>query len=87
MATTRSPSRGVSQSMLRFHNSSFVEALPVGDGTKIRGRRYHIIFIDEYSQMDELIIKLVIRPMLNIKRKGKQNQLIVAGTAYYRWNH
>jgi len=86
-STTRSPSRGAAQSILKFHNGSFVEALPVGDGNKIRGRRYHIVFIDEYAQMDETIIKLVIRPMLNIKRGRRENKLIVASTAYYRWNH
>ena len=86
-ATVKSPSRGAAQSILKFHNRSFIEALPVGDGTKIRGRRYFIIFIDEYAQMDESIIKLVIRPMLNVKRKGRDNKLIVASTAYYRWNH
>ena len=48
---------------------------------------HNCIFIDEYAQMDEMIIKLVVRPMLNIKRKGRQNKLIVASTAYYRWNH
>jgi len=86
-ATNKPPSRGTAQSILRFHNGSFVEALPVGDGTKIRGRRYNIEFVDEYAQMDELIIKLVIRPMLNIKRKGRANKLVVTSTAYYRWNH
>ena len=86
-ATVRSPSRGAAQSILRYHNASFVEALPVGDGNKIRGRRYNVIFIDEYAQMDETIIKLVIRPMLNIKRARRENKLIVASTAYYRWNH
>lgn len=86
-ATTKAPSRGSAQSILKFHNGSFIEALPVGDGTKIRGRRYYLCFIDEYAQMDEGIIKLVIRPMLNIKRAGRENKLIVASTAYYKWNH
>lgn len=86
-ATSKASSRGSAQSVLRFHNGSFIEALPVGDGNKIRGRRYHIVFIDEYAQMDESIIKLVIRPMLNIKRGNKENKLIIASTAFYRWNH
>lgn len=86
-ATTKASARGAAQSLLRFHNGSFIEALPLGDGNKIRGRRYHIVGLDEYAQIDESIIKLVIRPMLNIKRGNRDNKLIVASTSFYRWNH
>lgn len=86
-STAKRASRGVASTILKFGNGSFIEALPVGDGTKIRGRRYNVALIDEYAQMDETIIKLVIRPMLNIKRGRRENKLIVASTAYYRWNH
>lgn len=72
---------------MQFHNGSFIEALPVGDGNKIRGRRYHIVLGDEWAQMDPDIIKKVIRPMMNVKIKGRQNQLITSSTAYYSWNH
>lgn len=86
-STARIASRNVASTILKFGNGSFIEALPVGDGTKIRGRRYNVAFIDEYAQMDETIIKLVIRPMLNIRQGRRDNKLIVASTSYYRWNH
>lgn len=77
------------QSIVRFqYSGSFVEALPLGnDGSKIRGRRYNVALCDEMAQIPEEIVKLVIRPMLNIKIYGRQNQLIQASTAYYKWNH
>jgi len=71
-----------------FNNGSFVEGLPVGnDGGNIRGRRYHIVCADEYAQHDEKILKLVIRPMLNIKLAGRRNQYHIATTPYYKHNH
>lgn len=98
-ACIKPSARGNNQTILKFKNGSFIEALPIGDGKKIRGRRYNIVFLDEYAQIPENIIKLVIRPMLIVKRgydprkRGKTdentmgNQTIVASTAYYRWNH
>lgn len=90
--------RSNNQTILKFKNGSFIEALPIGDGKKIRGRRYHLVFLDEYAQIPESVIKLVIRPMLIVKKgydprkRGKEdsamgNQTIIASTAYYRWNH
>ena len=83
----RGTSRAMYRSILKAHNGSFIEALPVGDGSKIRGRRYNIVLIDEYAQMDEKIIKMVIRPMLSVRQKQYENQLIIASTAFYTWNH
>ena len=71
-----------------FKNGSFIEGLPVGhDGAGIRGRRYHIVLADEYAQHDESVLKLVIRPMLNIKIHGRTNQYHIATTPYYKHNH
>lgn len=86
-AVVKKPSIGPMRAFMQFHNGSFIEALPVGDGNKIRGRRYHVVLGDEWAQMDPDIIKKVIRPMMNVKIKGRQNQLITASTAYYSWNH
>jgi hypothetical protein len=67
---------------------SMIEALPTGhDGGKARGRRYGVVVCDEYAQILPDIIKLVIRPMLNIKIGGVSNQFIVASSAFYKWNH
>lgn len=75
------------KAFLRLHNRAFVEGLPLGTGEKIRGRRYNVILIDEYAFVDEDIIKKVVRPMMNVKKKGVDNKYIIASTAYYTWNH
>lgn len=79
----RSPSRAFVQLL----NGSFIEALPLGNGSKVRGRRYHVAWIDEYAQVPEDIIKLVITPMLAIKKRDYQNRVIRSSSAFYTWNH
>ena len=75
------------RAVIKFHNRAFVEGLPLGTGEKVRGRRYNIILIDEYAFVSEDIIKKVIRPMMNVKKKGIENKYIISSTAYYTWNH
>jgi len=72
---------------IRFHNSAFIEGLPLGTGQKVRGQRYNILLMDEYAQIPEEIIKLAIRPMMKVKRKGIDNKYVISSTAYYPWNH
>lgn len=72
---------------VKFKNGSWIEALPLGTGNKVRGRRYHIIIADEYAQIDEDIIKLVIRPMMNVQKEGIKNKFICSSSAFYAWNH
>ena len=79
--------RNMNREYLELINGSFIEGLPLGDGNKVRGRRYNFVFIDEYAFVPDDVIKLVIRPMLNIKKKGRDNKLLIASTAYYTWNH
>ena len=62
--------------------------------SKIRGYRFNILFIDELAQVDPQIIDLVIRPMLNVKsnpmskkKNSLGNQVIMASSAYYQFNH
>jgi hypothetical protein len=73
--------------IVKFHNRSFIEALPLGDGNKVRGRRYNVVLLDEYAQISEEIIKLVIRPMGIIRGKFRANKFISSSSAYYAWNH
>lgn len=82
---------------LEFFNGSRVMAVPLGDGNKLRGYRFHVIFADEYAQIPSEIINLVINPMMNVKRGyevGKVqyddelgNRLLITSSAYYRHNH
>lgn len=47
--------------------STEVYSIPLGDGGKIRGYRFNMIFIDEGLLMTENIVNEVIRPFLNVK--------------------
>jgi hypothetical protein len=73
--------------LCKLYNGSFIEALPLGDGNKVRGRRYNVVIADEYAQIAEEIIQLVVRPMMNIRLKERANKLIVSSSAFYAWNH
>ena len=44
--------------------SSRIRALPLGDGSKLRGFRFHRIIIDEFLLMPERIYNEVIVPFL-----------------------
>jgi len=82
------PSVQTMRGMLRFHNGSYIEALPLGnDGGKARGRRYNIVFIDEYADVTEQVVNQVVQPFLNVEKPGQNNQMIIASTARYKWNH
>jgi len=87
-SSTKGPiSRTMERTILRFTNGSFIEALPLGDGTKVRGRRYRLLGIDEYAQTPEHIIKQVVGPFLTIKLGGYENKLLRASSAYFKHNH
>jgi len=83
----RKPVRATYKALLKFRNGSYIEGLPLGSGQKVRGRRYNIIWCDEYAYIDEDIIKTVIRPMMNVVKKGMINRYIISSTASYTWNH
>src|SRR6056300_21169 len=46
--------------------SSRIRALPLGDGSKLRGFRFHRIIIDEFLLMPERIYNEVIAPFLSV---------------------
>jgi hypothetical protein len=79
---------GNDRCVIRFRNGAYVEGLPVGhDGGKVRGRRYHVVCADEYAQHVETVLKRAIRPMLNIKHPGRDNQYHIASSPYFKSNH
>ena len=67
--------------------SSRIRALPLGDGEKLRGFRFHRIIIDEFLLMPERIYNEVIVPFLSVVENPTQrddlykleNQLIKEG--------
>lgn len=97
---------------------STILALPLGDGSKIRGFRASVIIADEFASIPEDIFDIVVRgfasthksPVDHAKRMAvarrvrrlgapphvaraiadnrmKGNQIVIAGTAYYAFNH
>lgn len=72
------------------HNNrpgSLIEALPLGDGGKIRGARYFTIICDELAQIPSEILDVVIRgmmatskdPMENVRRIEQERKLVAEG--------
>lgn len=82
-----------------FYNMSRIKAVSAGqsDDSSQRGDRFHILLCDEYAQIRKEVIDRVINPSMNNRvgyRVGQknnpnmiQNQIIIASTAFYRFNH
>jgi hypothetical protein len=54
--------------------SSRIRALPLGDGSKLRGFRFHRIIIDEFLLMPERIYNEVIIPFLSVVENPQERQ-------------
>ena len=93
-ATEKRPTRGSDTCYLRFKsvggcNPSFIEALPLGDGSKIRGSRFYLVVVDELAQVPNQTLDMVVRPMgatslepmENVRRLERQKRLIDMGLA------
>lgn len=93
-ACDKRPVRGSDTCYLRFKSArgmspSYIEALPLGDGGKIRGSRFYLIVVDELAQIPDKILDMVIRPMAattlepmeNVRRLERQKKLLELGLA------
>jgi hypothetical protein len=93
-ATSRKPITASDRCYLQFRHAGFaagsmIEAVPLGDGSKIRGARYYAILADEFAQIPEDIFNTVILPMgatvadpmANVNRIARERQLIKSGAA------
>ncbi len=66
---------------------SKIQAVPLGDGTKIRGSRFFSIICDEFPHIPQEIFNMVIRPMgatvadpmENVERLQRERELVDAG--------
>lgn len=92
--SVKAPSKGNIECSWLLKNNSVIKALPIGDGTKVRGQRFWKIFIDEFAQVDKTVIDLAIIPMLATRKdptsppepNEKGNQIILASTATWQFN-
>ena len=67
------PSRMPDACRLTFLHGSSIIALPLGDGSTIRGERANSLIIDETAQVPEDIINDVLIPMMNTETDPMEN--------------
>lgn len=80
------PRRDVDRCTMRL-GDSWTIAIPMGDGSKIRGLRAHIIIADEFASISPDIYETVVSgfaavsasPIQNVKEQAKQKALKEAG--------
>jgi hypothetical protein len=83
------PRRDVDRCTMRL-GESWTIAIPMGDGSKIRGLRAHIIIADEFASISPDIYETVVSgfaavsatPIQNVKREAKKQAMKEAGL----WN-
>lgn len=93
-ASAKKPTNASDRSFLKFKSvagrtPSYIEALPLGDGNKIRGSRFYLILVDELAQVPDQTLDMVVRPMgatslapmERVRRLEEQQRLIKAGLA------
>jgi len=93
-ACEKRPTRGSDTCYLKFKSvagglGSYIEALPLGDGNKIRGSRFYLILVDELAQVPDITLDMVVRPMgatgmkpmERVRRLERQDKLIELGLA------
>ncbi len=96
------PTMGNQRCYIKFQNGSTIDALPLGDGSKIRSSRFHTLVVDEFQDIDQEVVDAVILPFLNVQKNpvsgmllegqttaGKnqnKNRLIITSTARYKFD-
>jgi hypothetical protein len=91
-ATERKPTAASDNCYIRFKATggkagSIIQAIPLGDGSKIRGSRFFTIICDEFPHIPEEIFNMVIRPMAatvaapmeNVRRIRREKDLLEKG--------
>ena len=91
-ATIKKPTHQSDNCYIEFKSvagrpGSKIQAIPLGDGSKIRGSRFFSIICDEFPHIPEEIFNMVIRPMAatvadpmeNVERLQREKELLAAG--------
>jgi hypothetical protein len=76
--------RGTMEAIIRFHNGSVIKAVPMGDGSKIRGLRGGVLFVDEAYQITEEMYESHLRPFVGVKQGGRDSKIIMTTTSWYQ---
>ena len=69
---------------VKFKTGSWIQVFPLI--SRRRGKRLNALFIDEYRECDEKLVKTVAMPMLNIKDTEIDNKVLICSTATYTSN-
>lgn len=67
-ACIKPPVMGADNCYIHFKNGASITALPLGDGEKIRGARFHTLLLDEAVKVPQEILELSIMPMMNVPK-------------------
>lgn len=51
-----------------FINGSSITAMPVGDTDKIKGQRFHTLFVCNYDKLDKSIADYILTSMINVRQ-------------------
>lgn len=92
-STAKQPSITPVRCEVIFKNGSIISALPIGDGSKIRGERCQLLIADELLAIPEDIVDTVLLPFLNVGTSpwdssgAGENTIIFGTTATYQFNH
>ena len=78
------PKRNALESILKFKNQSTIRALPMGDGTRIRGQRGGVLIVDEFYLITEEMYESHIKPFVTVKQGGRESKIIHATTSWYQ---
>lgn len=78
------PTRNTMGATIQFKNGSTVKAIPMGDGSKIRGLRGGVLVIDEAYQVTEEMYESHIMPFLQVKQGGMESKVVFITTSWYQ---
>src|SRR5271165_3673652 len=78
------PKRNALESVIKFRNGTTIRALPMGDGTRIRGQRGGVLIIDEFYLITEEMYESHIKPFVGVKQGGRESKIIHATTSWYQ---
>lgn len=91
-STSKPPSMTPVRCDLVFKHGSRISALPIGDGSKIRGERCQTLIVDELLTVPEDVVDTVLLPFLNVGsdpwgNSTTENSILFGTTATYQFNH
>jgi hypothetical protein len=78
------PKRNATESILHFHNGSSIRALPMGDGSKIRGIRGGVLWLDEGYQITEEQYESHVSPFVAVRQGNRDSKIIISTTSWYQ---